>query len=97
MFKNPGNWFPDLFFANAFAILVIILALVDYGLPKMLERRRLSGPALVRDHWSLPLVYVATVLSLAIGFVFRIWNWGLALGAFRSLWACPYHFRPRHT
>jgi protein-S-isoprenylcysteine O-methyltransferase Ste14 len=83
VFKNPGNWFPDLFFANAFAILVIILALVDYVLPKILERQRSGGPTLVRDRWSFPLVYAATVLSVITGVAFRTWNWGISLGAFQ--------------
>jgi protein-S-isoprenylcysteine O-methyltransferase Ste14 len=80
VFNNPNNWFPDLFFANAFAILIIILALVDYILPKFFELRRLRSAALVRDRWSYPLVYIATILSIIAGIAFRFWGWGLAPG-----------------
>lgn len=83
MFKNPGNWFPDLFFANAFAILIIILSLVDYILPKLLGRRRSGSPTLVRDRGSYQVIYFASVGSLIIGFAFRYWNWGLSLGTFQ--------------
>ena len=81
MFKNPENWFPDLFFANAFAILIIILALVDYVLPKLLARKRTSAPTLVKDRWSFQFVYITSVFSLAIGILFRIQDWGISLGA----------------
>jgi protein-S-isoprenylcysteine O-methyltransferase Ste14 len=83
MFNNPGNWFPDLFFANAFAILIIILAAVDFVLPKILERQRSAGPTLAKDRWSYPLIYGATILSLIVGIAFRNWNLGEALGAWQ--------------
>jgi protein-S-isoprenylcysteine O-methyltransferase Ste14 len=81
VFNNPDNLFPDLFFANAFGVLIIILALVDYVLPKILERQRSSAPALVKDRWSYQVVYITSVLSLVVGILFRIQNWGISLGA----------------
>jgi protein-S-isoprenylcysteine O-methyltransferase Ste14 len=80
VFKNPESWFPDLFFANAFAVLIIILALVDYILPRILARQRTSPPTLVRDRWSFQFVYITSVISLAVGILFRIQNWGVFLG-----------------
>lgn len=88
MFSNPRNWFPDLFFANAFAYLVILMAIVDFALPRILERQRPGGPAVARDRGSFAFIYAAAFLSVAIGIAFRAWNWGIALGLYQYIGLC---------
>lgn len=85
MFNNPNNWFPDLFFANAFAYLVIVMALVDFVLPRMLALQRRGEPAVARDRGSFAFIYAAAFLSVVIGIAFRAWNWGVALGVFQYI------------
>lgn len=85
MFNNPNNWFPDLFFANAFAYLVIVMALVDFVLPRMLALQRRGGPAVARDRGSFAFIYAAAFLTVVIGIAFRAWNWGVALGVFQYI------------
>lgn len=84
MFKDPSHWFPNLLFTNLFGILIVLIFLVDYLIPR-LNSRSAQKPVQNRDRGSFILIYISTLLGFAAGIAFRYFNIGTLTGFFQYL------------
>lgn len=84
MFKDPGHWFPNSLFANVFGLLVILVFLSDYLIPRQ-KNRSTQGPVQHGDRGSFILIYISTLLGFAVGILLRYQNKGIWAGAFQYI------------
>jgi protein-S-isoprenylcysteine O-methyltransferase Ste14 len=84
MFKDPGHWFPTTLFSNVFGVLVVLIFLMDFLVPR-LNARSPQKPVQRRDRGSYLLIYFATLIGLATGIKLRYSNLGTLTGIFQYL------------
>lgn len=84
MFKDPSHWFPDPLFTNLFGILVLLIFLTDYLIPRLTARSD-QKPAQNQDRGSFILIYISTLLGFAAGIALRYFNIGILTGFYQDL------------
>jgi protein-S-isoprenylcysteine O-methyltransferase Ste14 len=84
MFNDPGHWFPNAVFTNVFGILVILVFLSDYLIPRQ-KNRSAQRPVQHKDRGSFLLIYISTLLGFAAGIVLRYQNKGILTGVFQYI------------
>jgi protein-S-isoprenylcysteine O-methyltransferase len=70
------GWFPSLFFANLYGIIVLAALLSDEIIPRLVGGRGISSGQ-GRDRGSFILIYLSLLVGLGVGIYFRYQNIGV--------------------
>jgi protein-S-isoprenylcysteine O-methyltransferase Ste14 len=84
MFKDPFGWFPNSFFTNTFPILVIVVFVTDYIIPRLTAAKS-DKPIEKSDRGSYIMISAAALIAIALGVSIRVSNIGTASGLFQWL------------
>lgn len=71
-----SGWFPSLFFANLYGMLVLAALLSDEIVPRLAGSRCISFGG-GRDRGSFILIYLSSLVGLGVGVYFRLQNIGI--------------------
>jgi protein-S-isoprenylcysteine O-methyltransferase Ste14 len=71
------GWFPSSFYANLYGIIVLAALLSDEIVPRLMGGKGFSIKQ-SRDRGSFFLIYLSTLMGLAVGIYFRFHNIGVA-------------------
>ena len=84
MFSDPFGWFPNPFFVNAFPVLIAVVFLGDFLIPRITTSKN-QDSAKNADQNSFTIISLATLVSVAVGIAVRLTNLGTWRGVFQ--WA----------